>query len=45
MIEYVAGGKITAYKEWFRTDQKITLEELFKQITMIVSAGMKQIIE
>lgn len=45
IFEYVAGGLIMTYKEWFRSEQTISLEDLSKQITLIVSSGIRTIVK
>ncbi|PKM58317.1 MAG: hypothetical protein CVU98_01620 [Firmicutes bacterium HGW-Firmicutes-3] len=45
IFEYIAGGLITTYKEWFRSDQSVSLEDLSKQITIIVSSGIRTIVK
>lgn len=44
IFDYVAGGLIAVYKTWVRSEKTISMEELSKCITPIVSDGIKSIL-
>jgi len=40
MYEFIASGIVASYKEWLKSDRTISLEELSKQISLVVTKGV-----
>lgn len=45
IIDFVVAGLIASYREWFNSDRQVPLEELSKQISLIISNGVVSIIK
>lgn len=45
IIDFVVAGLIASYREWFNSDRQVPLEELSKQISLIVSNGVVSIVK
>lgn len=42
-LDFASAGMLGAYKEWFNSDRKMSLEELSKQVGQIVFGGLSAI--
>lgn len=42
-LDFTATGLLGVYKEWFNSEKKISLEDLSKQVSQIVSGGLNAI--
>lgn len=42
-IEYSLGGMIAALRKWLNSDKKLTLEELSKQLSLIIANGLNPV--
>ena len=45
MIDFVSSGITSVYKEWFRSERKITLEQLSKSLSILIGSGLNSLIE
>ncbi len=45
MIDFVSSGITSVYKEWFRSERKITLEQLSKSLSILIGNGLNSLIE
>ncbi len=45
MIDFVSSGITSVYKEWFRSDRNISLEQLAKSISILIGSGLNSLIE
>ena len=45
VVQYIAGGAINAYTDWFKGNIDCSLEELSKNITMLIKNGLKDFIK
>lgn len=45
MIDFVTSGIISAYREWFRSDRNISLEQLTKSLSVLIENGFHALSE
>lgn len=45
VVQYIAGGAINVYTDWFKGNIDCSLEELSKNITMLIKNGLKDFIK
>ena len=45
IIDFISSGIVSAYKEWFSSDRNISLEQLSKALSMLISNGLNSVLE
>lgn len=45
IIDFISSGITSAYKEWFSSERKISLEQLSKSLSMLIGNGLNSLLE
>lgn len=45
MVEYIAGGTISVYEQWFNSDRAVSMEEVCRIIGQMTAGGIVKLIE
>lgn len=45
MIDFITSGITSVYKEWFRSERSISLEQLSKSLSLLIGSGLNSVIE
>lgn len=45
IIDFISSGITSVYKEWFRSDRNISLEQLTKLLSILIGNGLNSLIE
>lgn len=45
IIDFISSGITSAYKEWFSSERKISLEQLSKSLSMLIGNGLNSLME
>ena len=45
VVQYIAGGAINVYTDWFKGNIDCTLEELSQNLTLLIKCGLKDFIQ
>ena len=45
VVQYIAGGAINVYTDWFKGNIDCTLEQLSENLTLLIKRGLKDFIK